>query len=232
MSVLSFNSLVICNGDHDLSSLADTLKYFSSIGIRKFIITFDVDLVVSSEFDILNDYKAFKKSVKSIKPFGVKILITPNVHLSQGVTQNPFLKKLTIPNTDMIFIQTPLFVDGTWLNPDLNYLMYKQKLRPVFTCFERNLISCKYEISNQLYKTKGAIFCIDINYMTSISAESRIRQGLERNINIVPAISNDLLTYYTSLNKFSRLSERLSKSTYSRFCMYLMKNTRSLFNDL
>ncbi len=232
MPLLSFNSLVICNGDHNLSSLKDTLKYFSSIGIQKFIITHDIDLTVSSTADVFNNYKHFQKSIRSIKPYGIKLQLVPNIHLSQGVAKNPCLNKLTLTNSNKIFIQTPIFIDGTWLNPDINYLMYRQNLHPVFTCFERNLISCKHEFSNQLYKTQNATFCIDINYMTAINTESRIRQGLERNITIIPAITHDLSSYYSVINRFSLLSERFSKNTYSRFCMYLNRNVKTLFSDL
>ena len=63
MPLLDFDSLVICNKNYDISALTSTLEFFRELGIRKFIVTIDVDPLRASQYDVLNKYRDFKQAV-------------------------------------------------------------------------------------------------------------------------------------------------------------------------
>ena len=230
MPLLDFTSLVISNDDYSLNSLRENVEFFHDIGIKKFIVTYSYNPSSDSNRTLYNGIRAIKENISTIRPRGAKIKLAVNVYLSSGASYNPMLKKLSFENSDKIFVQLPLFVDNAWLPQELNFLLYKQKLTPVFTSFEKNLISCDYEFASQLYKIQKSVFCLDLNYITSVNADGRVRQAMGRNTVILPSITDYVHSYYPIVSRFQILRERFGDKTYLRFCKYINDVSNSFFN--
>jgi hypothetical protein len=228
MPLLSFNNMVICNNDFEASSLSHTLTYFSELGIRRFVIAYGVDPAVSSTTDITNRFKRIKLLAADCRPRGTLVRVIPSVHLSPCILKNPILHKFSFDDRRLL-IQAPLFVDDKWLPADINYLLYKQKLTPVFVSFERNLVTSDYAFGSSLYKTQKASYTLDINYLTSADGRPRVEQAIFRNIPIIPAISNPLDSYDNLIKRFEILYKRIGKGAYVRLIKNLNDNSKLFF---
>jgi hypothetical protein len=232
MALLDFDSLVICNDDHNLESLKLTMDHFRELGIRNFIITMPVDLVNDPWASIKNNYKSFKDSITTIKPRGCTVSVVHNTYIVPGAAFNPILHKLTFAKTNRLFIQIPLFLDDSWFSPEINYFLYKQKLLPIFTRFERTLISSNKEFSTKLYKIQKGAYCVDINYMTSIDGIPHIKEGMRAGAIILPAISNNYNAYIAEEKRFAMMSDRMGRILYLKFCKYMNTCCKSIFGLL
>ncbi|MBE6576669.1 MAG: hypothetical protein E7653_00850 [Ruminococcaceae bacterium] len=228
MSFLDFNSLIISNNDTDRSSLSNTLTYFKDLGIRRFIVTCGVDPAIDTYSSMLSDIRALRAAAMDARPRAVSLLVVPCVHLSCGVLRNPILKKLSYNGTH-IFVQAPLFVDDKWLPSDINYLLYKQNLKPIFVSFERNLLTSDYEFGNKLYKTQSSRFCLDLNFLTGADGRRRVEQAIFRNIPVIPCVSGRFENYESQIRRFEILKTRLGASNYYRLSRTLNDNGKALF---
>ena len=232
MPLLDFNSLVVCNSFHRAEDLKETLDFFHSIGIRKFIVLQDIDPAFYSEWHISNQLNNFKAHIRSIKPRGTVVITAANIRLTPRVTQHPILKELTLKDSEKLFIQPPPFVGNEWLQPDLNYLLYKQKLKPIFTCFEQTYISCKPNVVNGLYKIQPASFCLDLDFIISPQRDSFISQSIRDNKIILPSISRAVWEYYPMVSRFQYYRDRIGKEAYLQFCKYINQSISSIFLHL
>ena len=230
MPLLDFDSLVICNHDTSVSSLNDTLVHFTKLGIRKFIITYELDPHTSSMYDMLNNYKQFKTRISAIKPRGVKLRVVPEVYLHQSTLKNPFIKRFKLPRTNLLFVRAPIFNDKDWLPQDINYLLYKQKLKPVLCSFETNLDTCNSRDMEQLYKTQNVIHCMDINFLTSVTSEEQLRMLTKLEIPVLPCITKELCYYQNALVRYDHLRDRIGDKRYLRLCKHLNQSVRSILS--
>ncbi len=229
MPLLDFNSLVICNEDGSYKSLSDTLLYFSELGIKNFIVTQSFDLNVSSQSKIISDCKMIKETIAAARPRGVRVHFVPTIFLSPKLLKNPFIKRLKIRNSNTVFIQAPFFVNDHWIHSDLNYLLYRQKLRPVFTRFEKNLISCTPKFATSLFKTQKAAYCIDLNFFVSQKYEFRLHQAVTFESPIIPCVSNNLCMYGDMYNRFAAMRECIGDLAYFKICKHINTSCRSLW---
>lgn len=238
MPLLDFDSLVVCNGRRDIAALKKTLEFFRNIGIRKFIVTLDVDPLSFSQYELMNDYRRFKEAVfEYAKPRGAIIRVAPCIELKKGIAYEPFIKRLRLSRTNKIFIRSPLSHDSSWTAHELNYLLYKQKLKPIFVNFEYNLLSSDREYSEQLYRIEQAAYCLDINHMTKKYCESAIRKAIKNNIIIIPAISHQLYAYNRppqcdAIENFKMLKSRLGSATYLKLCRHINESSKQIFTFL
>lgn len=232
MPLLDFNSLVICNDFYSNDELKEALSFFQSIGIRKFIVLKNIDPALDSTFSINNQMKNLNAKIKANKPRGALVRSCANIYLSPKVMQHPILKDLTLGDTDIVFIQPPLFVTDSWLQPDLNYLLYKQKLKPSFSCFERTYMSCKQNVTQGLLKIKSASFCLDIDLICSKDHEDFITYCMRENKIILPSISRDIRSYYPIISRFQYMRERMGNKKYLLFCRYINQSLSTIFRQL
>ena len=228
MPLLDFNNLIICNNDSKPEALKESLDYFSELGIRRFVVTYGIDPATTTFAEAKAAIKDFRSTVMSVRPRGTELCVYPSVHISKGVMKNPVLKKLSFDGT-RVFINIPFFIDDTWFLADINYLLYKQKLKPVFLSFERNLLTSDYEFGNKLYKTQSTQFALDLNFITGASGRKRVLQAIYRNVPVIPCVSGAFCNYEYQLRRFEILKERLGAQDYYRLCRILAQNGRSLF---
>ena len=235
MPLLDFDSLVICNKNYDISALTSTLEFFRELGIRKFIVTIDVDPLRASQYDVLNKYRDFKQAVLTqARPRSSIIRVAPSVLLEKDISLDPFLQRLRLSRTNKIFIRSPLLQDKSWTPEQLNYLLYKQKLKPIFVNFEYNLLSPDHEYRDQLYRIEKAAYCLDINFMTKKLSEKHLKHALREDLTIIPAVSNPLYAYDGSnrhfvIDSFNELRDRIGSRTYLKICKQINVSTKKIF---
>ena len=230
MALLDFDSLVICNNDNSAESLRLTIDHFKALGIKKYIVTLPVDIVADSMYDIRYKYKSLKALLDTIKPRGCTFKVVYNTYIAPGVAYNPILSKLSFANTNRLFIQTPLFLNDSWFSPQINHFLYKRKLLPVFTCFERTLVSSDKEFSSKLYKIQKGAYCIDINYMTSFEGITRVKEMMRAGATILPSISTHCNKYVSATYRFERMSDRMGKILYLKYCKYINDCCKNIFD--
>jgi hypothetical protein len=232
MPLLDFDSIVINSDFYTKDEFKETLKFFNQIGIRKFIVLKSIDPALDSTYKIKNQLKVLNETVKYARPRGAVIKPCANVMLSPKVTQNSILQDLTLHNTNIIFVQPPIFVTNEWLQPDLNYLLYKQKLKPCFTFFEQTYLSCDPTVTHGLYKIQSAALCVDLDFISSLQHEDFLKKCIKDNKLILPAVSRDIKSYYPIINRFQCMNDRMGKTKYLRFCKYINQSASTVFKLL
>lgn len=230
MPLLDFDSLVICNNDTDIDSLRISLKHFTELGIRKFIVTYEIDPHTMSTYDMLNGYKSFKAQVFTVKPRGVKLRVVPEVYLHQSTLRNPIMKRFRLSKTNLLFVRAPIFNDKDWLPQDINYLLYKQKIKPVLCSFETNLDTCNTRDMDQLYKTQNVVHCMDINFLTSVTSDEHLRMMNKLDIPVIPCISKEFCYYTNALVRYDHLRDRIGTRRYLNVCKHLNQSIRSVLS--
>ena len=235
MPLLDFDTLVISDTAYvdgscvEPCSVSSIMSCFHGIGIKNFYVLQAADLSVSSPSILHSSHKQFKHRLKSCKPRGACIHTACDLHLSPLALTNRELDKLYLTHTNKLFIQAPLFSDGSWLNSDLKFLVYKQNVHPIFASFERLLISCEPTFCAALMRIRSAAFCIDVNYMVNPTFESVLRKALSDNIALIPCVSNQLYAYSGIVDKFADLRDRLGKETYLQLCKHVNVSCKRTF---
>ncbi len=229
MSFLDFNSLIICNDDYDVKSLTDTVKYFRDYGIKNFVITYSVYPERFSQSEIINSCKSAKIKLLNAAPRNTHLRIYPNVHISNGTLRNPFINRLKIRATNMIFAELPMFCTDT-LNADINYLLFKQKLFPIFISFETNLVSSSKNFVNTLYKSPNAAFALDLEFMVKSDYEHFVHMLITSKSTIIPCISRNLKCYSDIILQFEFFRQRLGDHAYFKFCKQVDTSCKRIFS--
>ena len=177
---------------HRAADLKEALDFFHDIGIRNFIVLQEIDPTFHSEWPL---------TIKSMISKITYILLSPEVLLLRQLqifTYHPksqsiiFLRRLLLKTQTTCLFRLRHLSPMNGLQPDLNYLLYKQKLKPVFTCFERTVISCNSDVVNGLYKIQPASFCLDLDFIISPKHDDFITRCMRDNKIILPAISRDI----------------------------------------
>ncbi len=232
MPLLDFNSLVICNEDFNLASLNDTLTYFREYGITNFIISCGVNLRDQPPHYIRLTLERAKQTVSKLKVRSAKILFVPHIHFHQATAYDYFTPQLKARKSNLIFLQMPLLPEARWVNPELNYLLYKLKLRPVFVNYESAIYDDKYTLAANIFRSPNIDFCFDINYIIAEKYEFQIHQAMTYGSTIIPCISNELEYYGNVTERFLEFRKRVGDLAYLKICRHINCSCKSLWNRL
>ena len=231
MAYLDFDTLVICNNDFSEDFLLSCFDFFHELGIRNFIFTYDFDVANRPVSTGLETLRTLKPYLQTLKPRGVRIYTAMNVILSKDVAYNKDLARLTIPHTDRLFINLPLFDEHPWLESDLAHLVYRKKLSPMFTSFERNAITYDDTTIERFSRLPGTVFCVDANYMFSLRSQAKLTLLLKAGARILPSISNKMSDYVAVLQGYEDLKSRLGVPLYRELCKNIWETGTALRRD-
>ncbi len=231
MSFIDFNSLIICNDNPDPQALCDTIKYFRNLGVKNFVITYGLYLDRFCQSEIINTFKSAKARLSDISVRGANIWIYPNVHVTDGILRNPFIKRLKVRSTNLFFTELPMFASGDKLNADINYTLFKQKLFPIFVSFEINLISSPKSFTGTLYKSQNAAFALDLEFMMSSDYEHFLHMAMTSGTTIIPCVSRELKAYSDIVLQFEHLRNRLGDDSYFKLCRHVDVSCKRIFNQ-
>ncbi len=218
MSVLDFDYLIVSNQHLNDSVLKETFSYFCEIGIRTFVFTVSFDhnhLTVSMMQDRI---RQIKQLIRANCPRGIKYFVCADVLMTEGISSEPFLSRMTVNRSDAIFLRLPIFCEEDWINTDLNGIIFRQHCRPIFSCFESNLKTNPEDQLNRLMSSKSFRACIDLNYITSISSREALSDLIKRNTPLLPCISHSLSDYAGVMEGFEDLKRRLGNELYVALC--------------
>ena len=231
MAYLDFDTLLICNNHFDEESIKYTLNFFKSVGIRNFIFTYEFDRDVKPLSMAIQKLRTLKPYLSSHAPRGLRIYTAFNVILSEGCVFDPSFNRLAFRHSDRIFAKLPFYNYEAWLESDMNRLLYKNKLKPAFVSFERSFYTCDRAILDRFMSIKNALFCMDINYLTSIQATPDLELFLSRGINILPCVSSDVFNYPGILKSFDLLKKRIGNPNYSKLCKSFYDSSKQIMAD-
>ena len=231
MAYLDFDTLVVCNHNFSDSFLSDFFPFFSELGIRNFIFTYDFDVANRSIPEGLRTFRTLKPYLHRFQPRGTRLYTAINVILDQDVAYGKDLLSLTLPNVDRIFINLPIFTGHEWLEADLGHLVYRKHLQPLFTSFERNAITYTNDMLERFSRLPKTVFCLDANYLVSLRAQSKLTRLLQANVSILPCISNRMSDYVGIWDGYADLKNRLGLPLYRSLCQSMRETSVALRKD-
>lgn len=229
MSFLPFDYLVVSNPSLGFEAFKDTLSFFSDRGIRKFIFLLDFDRTLYTVAQIKDRQKKLNEHLQSIRPHGTLTDSFLNLILSDGIVYDPSIASLSSKMAPFLFVKAPVLCDASWVDSDLNYLLYKMKRQPILTSFEGNILTNSQTRIDQMIHSKAYRFCLDLNYLTSPDADPRMMQIISREISVFPSITHSLSNYVGIEKAFAQYKERLGEYTYARLCRNFWKTEKDFF---
>lgn len=232
MGFLAFDYLIVSDPPLDSDSLKDIFSFFAERGIRKFIFLLDFDRIRFTASQIKDRQKHFSELLCSLRSRGISADCFLNLALSDGIVYDSFMDSFSTKTSPFLFAKAPIFCDDAWVDSDLNYLLYKKHRLPILTSFEGNIVTNSQARIDQMLQSKAFRFSLDLNYITSLNADLRMRQIISREISIFPAISHDLSNYVGIEEAFAQYKARLGESTYARFCRSLWDTEKDFFSRL
>ena len=227
MALFDFDSIIInnCSGDFDHEALKNTMLFFKRLGIKHFIVTYDVDLDRRPISDTVSLMRTIKSDLKKIKPYACTIAFAPVIELKRYVVQNPSLYKFLFTRKNILFIKLPEYQPWNyekWLFADINELLYKKEYCHVFINICDAFENYDQEIADKLHRTQRSFICYDAKYITTRPGRIRAMQALGRkNMKMVLSVNKPLKSYMKIENSFERFKKALGSNTYLRFCKYL-----------
>ncbi len=232
MALLDFDTLVICNSNYKPFVLRNLMTYFSDCGIKKFIIIRFSDVYRQPKDEIIPKFKRFKKEISKIRIRGCKIHVYHGLFVHNGDLLTHFATRLKVYGSDLIFLKTPIYGDLSWINPELNHLVFKKKILPVFTSFERNLKTCPTDFANNLFKAHNAMFCVDLKFFLNPDYEHYIYRAITSETTVIPCITLHDGKYPNIVEKFEIFRQTVGDHAYFSLCKHIDRSCKRLWDHL
>ena len=198
IDIFKIRTAIICNNDFSKETLNKTFEFFISRGFDKFIFLYEFDFDLRSPAEANLRIKDISDKINLLKPKGISVKVAYKFVFSDVLKENLYLSDMISKKDRLIFLQLPMFYNDIKVNEILNYLLYKEKLQPIFVDFDRNIITCDDEFLNSnIFKSTAGIFAFDFNFLMSDSdnALKWVDRALKNNIYIFPCFSADLFNY-------------------------------------
>lgn len=218
---LDFDYLIVSNQWFDHDSIAQTFSLFVPLGIRKFVFTLRLDRSLLTVSQMLDRVRTLSLTIHSLRPHGITVQICPELVFMDGVCYDPQIQRLLKKNSRYLFVELPTFLDQEWMLADINHLLYKRKTLPVYTSFEANIRTNPRKIVNHLIQSEPFHACLDLNYITSLDAQTILVDMISRKARFFPCISNHWSAYAGIDSGFSDFRMRIGDTHYVQFCRNL-----------
>ena len=200
LEYLKIDTAIICNNDFDETNLKETIELFSANGFAKFIFLYDFDFDIHNPIIAMRNLKALNKRIGSISvPKGISVKTAFNFVLTEDLKNNRYLNRMIKSQVSkQIFLRMPTFYESDSISSILNHLLYKLKLTPVFTDFNKNIVSCSSEyLDGYVFKSTAGVFAMDFNYLFSNSSavHNLMIKAIIQNISVAVSFSGSLGSY-------------------------------------
>ncbi|MBQ8310008.1 MAG: hypothetical protein IJX80_03230 [Clostridia bacterium] len=151
------------------------------------------------------------------------------VHLCRGLAEEADLDRLTITSERLLPLQLPLTEYGDWIDQELNSLLYKKKLTPLFLSFELCMLLYPKEIIEKLLRIPFAAY--QFNYKALPTPE--ICRA------IFKLLSKSTVLLGTSLNMREKINfyelpyylQRSEKLLLKRFHLLLLERNQAYWQE-
>ena len=218
LKLLDFGSMVVCNNDFTEHNLCLTIDKLASCGIRRIIFTYDYNCFTSNITKHIVKLRELSNLVKQCKKRGVNVKVFSSVAATQTAIYDYSLSRLgmKLKTRDYIFLDLPIFADKAKIDGNLNYLIYRQQLYPIFTSFEKNVITSR-DISEHILKTPGAVFLFDVNYISRPPVIDAVRHCIKNDIPMLLCLSKSIENYTDICEYVDHFRTLVGQKTYSGF---------------
>ena len=231
MFSLGFDTLIIDNLHYSDDELSKLFELFVPLDVVNFVFIHDFDFRSDNLTLSLNKFRSYAKHLSSISPRNVHVKVCANLPLIDDAVDNPALRRLRASNKhNSIFVSIPLFQESSdnHFAANLNKLLYRKNLFPIFTSYDNRLKTASGELDYKLLCVKNCAFAFDINYLLS-SENSEIHNLLiSKSIHFLPSISRDLGNYVGVIKYAEHLMSVIGKSNYYKLCSLINKTATHL----
>lgn len=139
-------------------------------GFRRFCMMQDFYANTESASAFLIRQKRKLQEVKTLLPRGTQVRGAACVHFYQGLSEVADLDRLAITSERLLPLQMPLTEYDDWIDLELNHLLYKKKITPLFLSFELCMVLYPKEIIEKLLRIPMAAY--QFNYKALQSPET------------------------------------------------------------
>ncbi|MBO5415731.1 MAG: hypothetical protein J6A83_03800 [Clostridia bacterium] len=198
-------------------------------GFRKIIFTLSHDVSSVTAARHIADKKLLASKVAKLSPRGISSCVVSNVLMTNESIYEKQISRLSVRKSQYLPLELPIFDGKDWIDASLNYLLYKQKKKPLFLSFDKNLLTYEPSFAEHLIHTRLSAFMLDMNAMTNPSMMLYLKKLIDANAIIIPGISGVLDDYSGLFDKFSYLSEAIEKNDYAKMIVNSSRGAKAIF---
>ena len=217
--VLGFDTIIVHYRSYSDNNYIFELLY--NIGIKNYIFLFDYDPRCDSISVMRYKANQFKKSVLASVRYKIKIKCVFNLVLTPGAAFNDNISRL-YPNrkNQILFLSLPIFTDKHYdsIAHDINYLLYKRKIKVVFSDFDKLIETTSLDFCNKFINNPRISLLVDINYLFDPAKQKLFKSVLSADSNILLSISKDISNYVGVLASFNNVIEVHGRKNCYRLC--------------
>jgi hypothetical protein len=230
LGLIDFDYLIVSNGEFEDRAIRDTVSYFHTIGIRKFIFTVSYDPMRHTRAWMLDRLHVLRTVLNSYRPYGCRFYLYADIIYSADVFHGMVsFNGLGMAHSSHTFVRLPVFCDCDQTNLDLNDLCFGRKRKPILTAFENQIKTCSAHWVDQVMGSRQIYCALDLNYFTAEDTEVMMADAIRRECNILPAISHSVEHYPAFPKRMSQFKNGIGTANYTKFCRSLHILGRELF---
>ena len=213
--MLDFSNVIISNNVFSDDSLVNTFDLLSELGFKRFTFLVNHDVGTESLAKHIDDKKFILDKIKKYRPYSSTVRVESNILMTDQSVYEKQISALSVRKTKYLFLEFPIFDGEAWIDSTLNYLIFKQKKKPVFVSFEKNIATYDPKFISHLIKTRLAAFMIDLNSFTNVNCIPYIKQIIDAKAIIIPGISGMISDYTKLEEKLTFFKRAVGQKYYS-----------------
>ncbi|MBE6593177.1 MAG: hypothetical protein E7642_04190 [Ruminococcaceae bacterium] len=221
MFSFGFDTLIINNLHCSDDELTEIFNFFTALDITKFVFIHDFDFRLDNLTLTLEKFKSYSKRLAKLSLHRSRVKVCANLLLVDDAVQYSDIRRLRISNkNNSVFVSIPVFqnVSDNRFSTDLNKLLYRLNLFPIFTSFDYLIKSVPDEFSYKLLSVKKCGFVFDLNFLLDARNSDLHTSISSQNIHILPSISHGLGNYVGAFKSAEHLLSVIGKSEYYKMC--------------
>lgn len=229
MQSLGFSNVIVSNSVFNKDIISYEMQLMQEYGFRRMIFALNHDVTSDTVSQYIEKRNEISKLINSSAPRGALAMLTPNLLMTKDSVYEKQISRLAIRKTQYVFVEFPAFDGKEWIDSTLNYLLYKQKKKPVFMSFEKNIATYDEEFILHLITTRLSAFMIDLNSFANPKAIPYIKRLIDANAVIIPGISGVIEDYANLYGKLNYFRSIVGQPLYSKMIINSSKSTQIVF---
>ena len=229
MRSLGFNNIIISNNVFLPSIIEDTTDFLVEHGFRRMFFLLNHDVTSEPLAFHLDDKKKLYERLNAYKPRGCHMQLETNIIMGNDSIYSEQISRLAIKKTKYLFVEFPIFNGRDWIDSTLNHLLYKQKKKPVFVSFEKNIATYDKEFVYHLINTRLATFMIDLNSFGNPNAIPFIKGLIDANAVIIPGMSGVIENYANLTGKLEYFRKQVGQPLFTKMLINSSKSSQIVF---
>ena len=229
MQSLGFSNVIVSNNVFNKDVISYEMQLMQEYGFRRMIFALNHDVTSDTVSQYIEKRNEISKLINSLAPRGAVTMLTPNLLMTKDSVYEKQISRLAIRKTQYVFVEFPAFDGKEWIDSTLNYLLYKQKKKPVFMSFEKNIATYDEEFILHLITTRLSAFMIDLNSFANPKAIPYIKRLIDANAVIIPGISGVIEDYANLYGKLNYFRSIVGQPLYSKMIINSSKSTQIVF---